>query len=82
MTNQTLFTYRNWTCRQPEGLIDLLEYWLPLLSPWIMDNILENIILPKLTEEVENWNPVTDTVPIHTWIHPWLPLMSKFVFLS
>ncbi|XP_058804469.1 tuftelin-interacting protein 11 [Phymastichus coffea] len=69
-------TVQEWACRQPEGLIDLLEYWLPLLSPWIMDNILENIILPKLTEEVEEWNPVTDTVPIHTWIHPWLPLMK------
>lgn len=26
--------------------------------------------------KVENWNPLTDTVPIHSWIHPWLPLMQ------
>lgn len=26
--------------------------------------------------EVESWNPLTDTVPIHSWIHPWLPLMQ------
>lgn len=26
--------------------------------------------------QVENWNPLTDTVPIHSWIHPWLPLMQ------
>lgn len=25
---------------------------------------------------MENWNPLTDTVPIHSWIHPWLPLMQ------
>lgn len=26
--------------------------------------------------QVDNWNPLTDTVPIHSWIHPWLPLMQ------
>lgn len=26
--------------------------------------------------QVENWNPLTDTVPIHSWVHPWLPLMQ------
>lgn len=25
---------------------------------------------------MDNWNPLTDTVPIHSWIHPWLPLMQ------
>lgn len=25
---------------------------------------------------MEQWNPLTDHVPIHTWIHPWLPLMK------
>lgn len=31
--------------------------------------------------EVEAWNPLTDPVPIHSWIHPWLPLMGK-IFLN
>lgn len=26
--------------------------------------------------QVDNWNPLTDTVPIHSWIHPWLPQMQ------
>lgn len=43
-----------------------------------MDNLLTQIILPKITFEVDEWNPLTDTVPIHTWIHPWLPLMSEY----
>ena len=57
-------------------VIDLLEVWLPLLPEWIMLNILEQIVLPRLQNEVETWDPTTDTVPIHTWIHPWLPLMG------
>ncbi|XP_014216658.1 tuftelin-interacting protein 11 [Copidosoma floridanum] len=68
---------QNWVCRQPENLVDLLELWLPLLPSWILDNLLDMIILPKLTLEVEDWNPLTDTIPIHTWIHPWLPLMKN-----
>lgn len=31
--------------------------------------------VPRLLQ-VENWNPLTDTVPIHSWVHPWLPLMQ------
>lgn len=55
---------------------DLITKWIPLLSSWIVENILEQVILPKLTSEVEEWNPLTDTIPIHVWIHPWLPLMK------
>ncbi|CAD1471179.1 unnamed protein product [Heterotrigona itama] len=66
---------QQWMCRQPEPLIELLEHWMPLLPKWILENILDMLILPKLTLEVEEWNPLTDTVPIHTWIHPWIPLL-------
>ena len=27
--------------------------------------------------EVDAWNPLTDTVPVHAWIHPWLPFMGE-----
>lgn len=30
----------------------------------------------ELLPQVESWNPLTDTVPIHSWVHPWLPLMQ------
>ena len=50
---------------------------MPLLPGWIMEHILDQQVLPRVTLAVEEWNPLTDTVPIHTWIHPWLPLLSK-----
>jgi tuftelin-interacting protein 11 len=55
---------------------DLLNAWQNLLPPWILKNILDQIILPKLISETEEWNPTQDTVPIHVWIHPWLPFMK------
>lgn len=57
--------------------VDLLNKWSRILPGWILENILEQVILPKLSIEVDEWNPLTDTVPIHIWIHPWLPLLKE-----
>ena len=59
------------------SIIDLLELWMPLLPVWQMENILEQMIMPRLQHGVQNWDPTTDTVPLHTWVHPWLPLMGQ-----
>ncbi|KAG8199464.1 hypothetical protein JTE90_000329 [Oedothorax gibbosus] len=67
----------NWNARNWNQLVELLEAWTPLLPPWVMDNILEQLVLPKLQKEVEAWNPLTDTLPVHSWLHPWLPLMGN-----
>ncbi|GFG29832.1 hypothetical protein Cfor_02451 [Coptotermes formosanus] len=72
----------NWNCRTCEPLIEFLEQWLPLVPPWILDNIRDQLVLPRIQHEVEEWNPMTDTVPIHAWIHPWLPLLGTVEFLS
>ncbi|CAG2057000.1 unnamed protein product [Timema podura] len=69
-------TVSTWNCRVCEPLVDLIQVWIPLLPGWILDNIREQLILPRITQEVEDWNPMTDTVPIHAWIHPWLPLLG------
>lgn len=66
-----------WNCRECEPVIGLLETWLPLLPAWVLNNIREQLVLPRIQQEVEDWNPVTDTVPIHAWIHPWLPLLGS-----
>ncbi|KAJ3162897.1 Tuftelin-interacting protein 11 [Geranomyces variabilis] len=44
-----------------------------LLPSWLYYNILEQLILPKLSRSVEAWNPATDPIPVHVWLHPWLP---------
>lgn len=65
-----------WNPRQPDRLIDCLDRWLPCLPRWIVDNILDQLIFPILNREVDAWNPLTDPIPIHSWLHPWLPLMD------
>ncbi|KAG8436394.1 hypothetical protein GDO86_007481 [Hymenochirus boettgeri] len=66
-----------WQPRNCSPMVDFIDHWVHLVPVWILDNILDQLIFPKLQKEVENWNPLTDTVPIHSWIHPWLPLMQS-----
>ncbi|KFM56990.1 Tuftelin-interacting protein 11, partial [Stegodyphus mimosarum] len=66
-----------WNARNWSPLVELLDTWTPLLPPWVMGNILEQLVLPRLQKEVEAWNPLTDTLPVHSWLHPWLPLMGS-----
>ncbi len=54
-----------------------MEAWQSLLPAPVVINILEQLVLPKLTRAVENWNPRTDTVAIHVWLHPWLPFLGS-----
>ncbi|CAB4384268.1 unnamed protein product [Rhizophagus irregularis] len=35
------------------------------------------LIMPKLTREVDFWNPNTDKQMIHQWLYPWLSLLRK-----
>lgn len=67
---------KGWQVRDCDPLVELLEAWKLLLPPWILGNILDQLVMPRLQQEVDNWNPLTDTVPIHAWLHPWLPLLG------
>lgn len=65
-----------WEPRDCTPLLAVLEAWnFPLVPMWIQAHLLQHVILPRITRAVQNWNPLQDTVPIHTWLHPWLPLL-------
>lgn len=58
-------------------MIALLDAWAPLLPSWILDNVLEQIVMSKLTSAVGDWDPLTDTIPIHIWIQPWAGILGS-----
>ncbi|VEN36157.1 unnamed protein product [Callosobruchus maculatus] len=65
-----------WSCRDCDPLITLIDTWKQLLPHWILEYMFDQLIMPKILKEVEDWNPLTDTIPIHIWIHPWIPLLD------
>lgn len=69
--------FRQWKCRDYNCMLKLIEHSTELIPIDIINNVLENMILSKIQSEVEKWDPLTDLVPIHLWIHPWLPYLSK-----
>ncbi len=75
-------TIISWSPKLCLPLIDLLNVWCQLLPPWVFDNILNQLVLPRLQREVSEWDPTSDPVPIHSWIHPWLPLMGEHVTIT
>ena len=71
-----------WLPKQQPELTQLLELWRPLLPRWVLENVCDQLLMPRLQTEVAAWNPLTDAVPIHSWIHPWMPIMGELVWAS
>lgn len=70
-----------WDVLDPQPAVHLIESWDPILPRFIHDNILDQLVLPKVTVAVEDWTgrPLRDgrNVSLASIIFPWLPLMGE-----
>ena len=49
-----------------------MEGWQPLLPPSALHLVMESLVLPRLRLAVQAWDPLSDPVALHTWVHPGL----------
>lgn len=70
----------HWSAKQPQVAIHLLESWRPLLPSFIMDNVLDQLILPKLRQSIEEWDGRPSRSGKHRtlsgMVFPWLPILG------
>lgn len=66
----------DWNPKDPAPLLAVLVSWSPLLVGPFMDILISSAILPRLQAAVDAWDPRKDTIPIHTWVLPWLRFLS------
>eukprot|EP00301_Raphidiophrys_heterophryoidea_P004155 c11824_g1_i3.p1 GENE.c11824_g1_i3~~c11824_g1_i3.p1 ORF type:complete len:706 (-),score=158.02 c11824_g1_i3:158-2275(-) len=65
-----------WNPKQPEALLMFLELWQPVVGDHAIRYALMQNILPKIVQACDDWNPRMDPVPVHQWLHPWLPMLG------
>jgi tuftelin-interacting protein 11 len=72
----------DWDPMQPQPAVKLYEAWASFLPPFIRDNVLDQLIIPKIQKTVASWNARGD-VSLQSIVFPWLPhvglRMDEFV---
>ncbi|KAJ7656386.1 GC-rich sequence DNA-binding factor-like protein-domain-containing protein [Mycena polygramma] len=63
----------DWSPQTPQPAVKLYEAWSSFLPPFIRDNLLDQLILPKVKKAVADWNPKRATVSLQSIVFPWLP---------
>ncbi len=65
-----------WSAQSPDSAVKLYEAWSTFLPPFIRDNLLDQLLLPKVQKAVADWSPKMDDVSLQTIVFPWLPYVG------
>lgn len=65
-----------WSPDLPQQAVKLYEVWSSFLPPFIRDNLLDQLFLPKVQKAVADWNPKNAKVSLQAIVFPWLPYIG------
>lgn len=68
----------------PNDAVHLVESWEPILPLFVKDNILDQLVLPKVKVAIEQWDPKRNKrerrpESLASIVFPWLPLLGERV---
>lgn len=71
----------DWDVYNPDPVVDIIKAWEPVLPPFILANVVDQLIVRRLTEAVAAWKPrSTHKHRRHTqpqaWLFPWLEYLD------
>jgi tuftelin-interacting protein 11 len=61
-----------WSATEPDSALTLFDSWRDLLPPFIHDNVLDQLIIPKIQKAVSEWNPKIAAQSLQAIVFPWL----------
>ena len=70
-----LYYSNAWSPSDPAPAVAVFTAWAPLLPLFLRDNILDQLILPKVSKAIADWSPSAvrrGGAPLHTIVFPWL----------
>lgn len=67
----------DWDVHNPDRCIALIEAIGVVYPPSVAEGLIDLMVQPKIAAAVKAWAPTKDPLPIHVWMHPWLPLMRS-----
>lgn len=67
-----------WDATDAAPAVALFEAWLDLIPPFIRDNILDQLILPKVHRAMSDWKPKRSSTSgsLHSIVFAWLPIIG------
>ena len=74
---------QEWDVKDPVPLLRLVEVWKPILPPFILANVIDQLVVKRLTDAVAAWNPVrsrrrnSHSQPPHVCLFPWLQYLDE-----
>ena len=75
-TQSVSFLFSSWTCREYDSMLNLINVWIPVLPEWILENIKQQLILPRLQVRIRAIFIFVDRI----FFHRGLLEPSKFSF--
>jgi len=63
----------DWSPTLPKPAVKLYESWSSFVPTFIRDNILDQLILPKIQKAIADWSVKKSKVSLQAIVFPWLP---------
>ena len=68
----------DWDVHDARSLTNLIDIWTPVLPSFILANVLDQLVVRRLSDAVAAWRPRRSRHgQPHEWVFPWLPYLDE-----
>lgn len=73
----------SWDVRNPQQMIEILQWWDVILQKWMMTKLFDYFIFGRLLSAIQNWDFGTEMSTIASCLKPWIrDIGDKMIIIS